>query len=102
MLAFYKTTEKQETKYYYIHDYQANLFSPFCLTIIWGKGIQQGRKKEYVFETRADMDLKIRSIVKKRVLENYKLLYTYPEKNHFKNLFESYEMQNKSKHERAG
>jgi hypothetical protein len=99
MLAFYKASTKQKTQYYYIHDYQASLFSPHCLTIIWGKDLQQGRKKEFIFETRAEMDRKIREIVKKRVLENYKLLYSYPQKNDFKKLFDSYSRQNKTHHQ---
>ena len=102
MLAFYKNNTKEETQYYYIHDYQASLFSPYCLTVIWGKDLHQGRKKEYIFESRAGMELKIRNIVKKRVIENYKLLYSYPRKNDFKSLFENYYKQNKHLKQQAG
>ena len=93
MLAFYKKTKnkkKQSFLYYYLHDYQGNLFSKYGFTIIWGKEISKGVKREYTFESRIEKDNKIRSILKKRVNENYKLLYSYPVINNYEVLFNNY------------
>jgi hypothetical protein len=91
MLAFYKKSDSGDLLYYYIHDYQGTLFSKSCITVIWGEGIKPGRKKEFSFENDDDFDKKVREILKKRVKENYKLLYSYPHINDYKKLFEEFE-----------
>jgi predicted DNA-binding WGR domain protein len=91
MLAFYKKSNKGELFYYYIHDYQGTLFSKSCITVIWGEGIKPGRKKEYSFDNDEDLDKKVREILKLRVKEGYKLLYSYPHINDYKKLFKKYE-----------
>ena len=50
VLAFYKKTDDDELLYYYIHDYQGTLFSRYCITAIWGKGVKPGKKKDFIFE----------------------------------------------------
>lgn len=92
MIAFYKKNNKEELQYYYIHDYQGTLFSKNCITVIWGKGIKPGRKKEYVFDNDNELDKKVREILKLRVKEGYKLLYSYPQINNYKKIFEEFEI----------
>ncbi len=91
MLAFYKKTNKDKVLYYYIHDYQGSFFSKYCITAIWGEGVKPGRKKEFIFENSDDLDTKVRSILKIRVKEGYKLLYSYPHINNYKKIFEDFE-----------
>ena len=88
MLAFYKRMEADELRYYYVHDYQGGLFSPFALTIIWGREHERGRRKEYGFENRRAMERKIREILKTRAREGYKLLYSYPVVNTYHLLYQ--------------
>ena len=91
VLAFYKKTDDDELLYYYIHDYQGTLFSRYCITAIWGKGVKPGKKKDFIFEDTDEMDNKVREILNKRVKEGYKLLYSYPHINDYKKLFENME-----------
>jgi hypothetical protein len=88
MLAFYKRTPPDELRYYYVHDYQGGLFSPFALTTIWGKESERGRRREYSFENRSDMERKIRKILTTRARDGYKLLYSYPLVNSYHLLYQ--------------
>ena len=91
MLAFYKKTDKNKLLYYYLHDYQGMLFSKYCITAVWGEGVKPGRKKEFIFENSDELDIKVRDILKIRVKESYKLLYSYPHVNNYKKIFEDFE-----------
>ncbi len=92
MLAFYKKTDKDQLLYYYLHDYQSMLVSKFCITAIWGEGIKPGRKKEFIFENSNKMEEKVKDILKIRVNEGYKLLYSYPHVNNYKKIFEDFKI----------
>ena len=91
VLAFYKSTENENFSYYYLHDYQQNLFTTFGFTILWGKGFETGRKKEYMFDSRQEMDHKIRDILLARIKEDYKLVYSYPHLNSYVKLFNEFD-----------
>ena len=88
MLAFYKRIRAHELRYYYVHDYQGSLFAPFAITAIWGRDSRKGRKTEYGFDSRGEMDRKIREILKRRARDGYRLLYSYPSINRYHLLFE--------------
>jgi predicted DNA-binding WGR domain protein len=89
MLAFFKKDQDNTLRYYYIHDYQGSLLTPFTFTTIWGKSMRMGRKDEYSFETRNTMDKKLREIVRRRARDGYSLFYSYPLVNSYNTLFQN-------------
>ncbi len=78
IIALYKLKHSGEMSYYYMHDYQGHLFSPYTLTSISGKNFSMGREKTYTFNTQTEMDAKVRELFKEKLLSGFKLLYTYP------------------------
>jgi hypothetical protein len=78
IIALYKLKESGEMGYYYLHDYQGHLFSPYTLTSIWGKNFSMGKEKSFTFNTQSEMDAKVRELFKEKLLAGFKLLYTYP------------------------
>jgi predicted DNA-binding WGR domain protein len=89
MIALYKINTYNETHYYYIHDYQGHLFSPFTFTAIWGHSQTKGREKSFTFESEQEMKDKISELIFKRLKEGYKLLYSYPQENQYQNIISS-------------
>lgn len=89
MIALYRITKTGQMDYYYIHDYQGNLFSPYTFTVIWGKDLNTGKERSFTFSTRIEMDEKLRELFNKRVKDGYKLLYSYPQKNNYFHIFEN-------------
>lgn len=88
MIALYKTNKKGQMNYYYIHDYQGNLFAPYSFTAIWGRNMNSGKEKVFTFETRAAMDAKLKEIFKRRMRDSYKTLYTYPPNNNYQDILD--------------
>ncbi|HOV63548.1 MAG TPA: WGR domain-containing protein [Spirochaetia bacterium] len=89
MVVFYLQTD-DSIRYYSIHDRQGNLFKPFTFTVTWGKGLSSGRIKVYTFETRHEMEEKIRGIFKARIRQGYKLLYSFSRKRYYRDLFREF------------
>ena len=73
--------------YYTLHDYQTGLFARYALTVIWGPYMETGRRKVYTFETRRELDAKLRQLVKRRFAGGYTLLYSYSRSPKYRNLF---------------
>ncbi|GEM_PF-3488644 len=73
-----KLNERGDFLYYYIHDYQGNLFGDFCITVIWGKNQRAGRQKTYTFSNHAEYQRKIRLLIEKKIKSGYSVFYTYP------------------------
>jgi hypothetical protein len=86
IIALYKLKQSGEMSYYYLHDYQGHLFSPYTLTSISGKNFSIGREKTFTFNTQSEMDGKVRELFKQKLLSGYKLLYTYPPANTSSNM----------------
>jgi hypothetical protein len=72
----YKTAKTGNISYYRIDDRQPDIFSPWSLTVSWGKSPEGERKKNYVFETENHKDQKIRDILESKK-KTYKILYSY-------------------------
>jgi predicted DNA-binding WGR domain protein len=77
-----------DRRYYYtLHDYQISLFSRYSLTVIWGPYIETGRRKVYTFDTKQQLDAKLRSLVRRRFSLGYTLLYSYSRSEKYRDLF---------------
>ncbi|MFP4618242.1 MAG: hypothetical protein ACLFMZ_05305 [Spirochaetaceae bacterium] len=86
VVTFIKTRESG--RYYYtLHDYQSSLFGKYTLTVIWGPYIETGRRKVYTFETRKEMDTRLRKIVRRRFALGYTLLYSYSRSPKYRKIF---------------
>lgn len=77
------------TRYYTIHDRQGHLFSPYTFTSIWGTVLQSGRERVFAFNSRKEMDKKLRFLIKKRIESGYKVLYSFSRGSTYTEIFES-------------
>lgn len=77
MITFCRTNAHGGVSYYSLHDRQGNLFSRHVFTVHWGRGLDSGREHTYAFESRAEMDRKIRQVIRARLRAGYKVLYSY-------------------------
>ncbi|MFP4364472.1 MAG: WGR domain-containing protein [Spirochaetia bacterium] len=89
IVTLYKTGKDGRQMYYTIHDRQGVFFDKNAFTAIWGRGIDTGREKYYTFDTRKDMDEKIRKLLKDKMKKGYKVLYSYFRKEKEKNEYEN-------------
>ena len=87
-ITFYKQSETC-TRYYTMHDRQGHLFSPYTFTSVWGTVLQSGREKVFTFDTRRDMEKKMRFLMKKRISSGYKVLYSFSRKSMYTDIFNS-------------
>ena len=72
-----------------MHDRQGNLFSPYTFTSVWGTVLQSGREKVFTFDTRREMEKKMRFLMKKRIVTGYKVLYSFSRKSMYTDIFNS-------------
>ncbi len=77
MITFYKPGTSGSCFYYTVHDRQGSLFTSYSLTVIWGRALDRGKEKVYAFENRAEIDAKIRDLIRQRIRKGYKVLYSY-------------------------
>ena len=87
LIALYKIDTYNETRYYYIHNYQGHLFSPFTFTAIWGKSQKKGREKSFVFDSEEEMKDKLSELIFAKLKAGYKLLYSYPQENQYQDIY---------------
>jgi len=87
-ITFYKKTGSN-SRYYTMHDRQGNLFSTYTFTSIWGTVLESGREKVYAFESSAEMEKKLRLLMKKRIASGYKILYSFSRKGVYTEIFNS-------------
>ncbi len=88
MIVTFVRTNGNRRYYYTLHDYQTGLFGTYTLTVIWGPYIETGRRKVYTFETRTEMDRKLRRLVRRRFTLGYSLLYSYSRSAKYRKLFQ--------------
>ena len=74
-------------RYYSIHNRQPHFFSRYSFTAIWGMDQSTGREKVYTFNTRREMDSKLREIFNDRIARGYKVLYSYAKLKKYRELF---------------
>lgn len=77
MITLYRADSKGGTHYYTLHDRQGHLFSPFTFTVAWGRKLSIAREKSYQFDTRPEMDEKIRNLLQGKFKAGYRVLYSY-------------------------
>ena len=87
-ITFFKQSSAP-TRYYTLHDRQGHLFSPYTFTSVWGTVLQSGREKVFVFNSRQEMDKKLRFLIKKRSKSGYKVLYSFSRGSMYTEIFES-------------
>ncbi|MCK5673960.1 MAG: WGR domain-containing protein [Spirochaetales bacterium] len=87
-ITFYKQTSASSL-YYTMHDRQAHLFSPYTFTSVWGTVLESGREKVFTFDTRQDMEKKLRFLMKKRISSGYKVLYSFSRNDIYTEIFNS-------------
>ena len=87
-ITFFKQSSNS-TRYYTIHNRQGNLFSPYTFTAVWGNMLQSGREKVFAFDTRYEMDKKLRFLIKKRIESGYKVLYSFSRGGEYAEIFNS-------------
>ena len=87
MITFYKAEKDGSLRYYSVHDRQSHLFSKYSFSTIYGMDQGQGRERVYTFQTRREMDRKLREIFNERVEIGYKVLYSYAKKPKYQTMF---------------
>ncbi len=87
MITFFKTMNDSSIRYYSIHDRQSHLFSKYSFSTIYGMDQGSGREKVYTFQTRREMDDKLREIFRERTEKGYKVLYSYAKKTRYQEMF---------------
>ena len=89
MITFYRRLKNGRMRYYSISNRQGHLFTPYSFQTIVGNSVSAGSEREYLFETRSEMDAQIRVLVKRRIRDGYKILYSYFRKKEFEQLREA-------------
>ena len=87
MITFYKPKEDGSLRYYQVHDRQSHLFARYSFSTIYGIDQGSGRERVYTFQTRREMDRKLREIFNERVNKGFKVLYSYAKKPKYKTMF---------------
>lgn len=88
VIILYKTNENGTTWYYTIDDRQPQLFAEWSFTVHWGTALNSGREKLYQFDNFKAKNKKIKDLIKKKVKENYKMLYGFSRDAKEKEMFE--------------
>ena len=76
-ITLYKV-ENNSKKMFSIHDHQQSLFDLHCFatySVINGK---MTKEKQYSFESKTERDQEIKSLYNQKILEGYKMLYSFP------------------------
>lgn len=77
IITLYKTGADGRTLYYTIHDRQQVLDAPFALCAAFRVGMGRERERLHRFESLADRDRMIRSLMARRLKDGYRLLYSF-------------------------
>ena len=77
MITLYKTEGEDRPRYYSVDDRQGHLFSPHCLTVTWGTAPLAGRDQLLLFDSRRELDEKLRELIQARIRSGYRVLYSF-------------------------
>ena len=77
LVTLYRSDRSDRLRYYAIDDRQGHLFSSYTFTVTWGPSLSMGNEKQYTFETRDEMDRQLQKLVRARIREGYRVLYSY-------------------------
>ncbi len=88
MITFYKAQNDGSLRYYSVHDRQSHLFSKYSFSVIYGMDQGSGRERIFAFQTRREMDKRMREIFNERISKGYKVLYAYAKKGKYRDMFD--------------
>jgi hypothetical protein len=77
IITLYKNGADGRVHYYTIHDRQPVLDAPYALCASWRVGLGRERERLHRFETLAERDKSLRSLVARRVKDGYRILYFF-------------------------
>jgi hypothetical protein len=77
MVTLYTRDSSGVPRYYTIHDRQGLLFDRYSFTATWGSDASGGGERLFQFQSRREMDRKIRALLRKRLRSGYRVIYTY-------------------------
>ena len=77
LVTLYKEDLSDRLHYYAIDDRQGHLFAPHSFSVTWGSSLRMGNERHYTFDTRAEMDKQLRKLIRTRIREGYRVLYSY-------------------------
>ncbi len=83
IITFFKEDTKGHFWYYSVHDRQGNLFADYAFTITWGREPNAGREKVKLYDSRKEMEKALRSIIRIKTRQGYRVLYRFARKDHF-------------------
>ncbi|MBI9109291.1 MAG: hypothetical protein JEZ04_21270 [Spirochaetales bacterium] len=94
MITFFTIENDGSMRYYSVHNRQPHFFSKYSFTAIWGMDQGSGRERVYTFQTRREMDNKLREIFNDRIKRGYKVLYSYAKVKKYREMFKEVSQMN--------
>ncbi|WP_319562424.1 WGR domain-containing protein [Marispirochaeta sp.] len=92
IITFFKEDAKGSFWYYSVHDRQGNLFTEYALTVVWGREPNAGREKVHLYDSARDMDCALRTILRKKVSQGYKVLYRFARNKRYIALLDEFDV----------
>ena len=86
MITLYRRNKDGSLRYFSISNRQGHLFSAFSFQTIEGSSVSAGREREYLFDSRREMDATIRELISRRLKRDYRVLYSYFRKHEYQRL----------------
>lgn len=86
MITLYRVGENERIRYVTFHNRQTTLFSQFAFTVCEGEVHGPGKERLYTFETREEMDKKLRALLRSRVKSGYRVLYSFFRKHEYNDI----------------
>ncbi len=77
IITMYKAGKDGKTHYYTVHDRQPVLDAPYALCASWRVGLGKERERLHRFQTLLEKDEMVRRLVRIRVKDGYRILYTF-------------------------
>jgi hypothetical protein len=77
IVTLFKQGKDGRLLYFTVHDRQQSLTSVYALTSAFRMGNGREREKHYDFDTLAEMDGMIRTLLSRRIKDGYRLLYSW-------------------------
>jgi hypothetical protein len=77
IITLYKAGSDGKILYYTIHDRQLVLDAPYALCAAFRVGMGRERERLHRFDSLAERDRMIRSLIARRLKDGYRLLYTF-------------------------
>ncbi|MFW6388150.1 MAG: hypothetical protein ACOC0B_02640 [bacterium] len=86
MITLYRVSDEDRIRYITIHNRQTTLFARYSFTLCEGEVNGWSRERLYSFESREDMDRKLRQLIRGRVKKGYRVLYSFFRNHEYQDL----------------